>query len=71
MLTANAAFWIPFTGDLEMEEEKSPNIMLVIDKTSCLLRPIAAMGIPLPLSGIRFGIVLSRDMEEIAAMGIR
>ena len=63
-VTANAAFWIPFTGDLELEEEKSPSLMLVTDKTSCLLRPIAGLGIHLPLPGIRIGILLSRDPQK-------
>ena len=38
--------------------------MLVIDKKSYLLRPIAGLGIHLPLPGIRIGIALSRDLKK-------
>lgn len=38
--------------------------MRVIDKKSYLLRPIAGLGIHLPLPGIRIGIVLSRDCKK-------
>jgi len=45
--------------------------MLITDKTLCLLRPIAGLGIHLPLPGIRIGIVLSREGSKIAVVGIR